>query len=162
MQEDEASTGRPLHEGVDWNCYIHFYTSPIFRRPLHEGVDWNCRNRLIPRTADVALFTRAWIEIWKQHFIVRVPKSRPLHEGVDWNHVEQMEFIMTKTSPSSRGRGLKWCHLLWRSKRLFVALFTRAWIEIDSEYHQKMTNDVALFTRAWIEIKHILTNFAPL
>ena len=33
-----------------------------------------------------------------------------------------------------------------------VALFTRAWIEIDSSITLWIKNVVALFTRAWIEI----------
>ena len=34
----------------------------------------------------------------------------------------------------------------------FVALFTRAWIEIASDPWRKYNPQVALFTRAWIEI----------
>ena len=34
----------------------------------------------------------------------------------------------------------------------FVALFTRAWIEIPYEKAWNMILSVALFTRAWIEI----------
>ena len=34
-----------------------------------------------------------------------------------------------------------------------VALFTRAWIEIEKNRLDKTTYLVALFTRAWIEIK---------
>ena len=33
-----------------------------------------------------------------------------------------------------------------------VALFTRAWIEIDYLFRRFLSADVALFTRAWIEI----------
>ena len=33
-----------------------------------------------------------------------------------------------------------------------VALFTRAWIEIVTVWDNWSANDVALFTRAWIEI----------
>ena len=35
----------------------------------------------------------------------------------------------------------------------FVALFTRAWIEIRSGSRRYQSLAVALFTRAWIEIK---------
>ena len=56
-------------------------------------------------------------------------------------------------SPSSRGRGLK-CRNAGKSvSARQVALFTRAWIEIEllqMEYDTKQ--GVALFTRAWIEM----------
>ena len=35
---------------------------------------------------------------------------------------------------------------------LIVALFTRAWIEIENEVYNEKRFYVALFTRAWIEI----------
>ena len=38
-----------------------------------------------------------------------------------------------------------------------VALFTRAWIEIDGQRHVDCHRRVALFTRAWIEIRLCLT-----
>ena len=38
------------------------------------------------------------------------------------------------------------------NKLLFVALFTRAWIEILKKEKETRTRSVALFTRAWIEI----------
>ena len=38
----------------------------------------------------------------------------------------------------------------------FVALFTRAWIEIDRQRHADGDRGVALFTRAWIEILTII------
>ena len=84
-------------------------------------------------------------------------QSRPLHEGVDWNHMEQMEFIMTKTSPSSRGRGLKWFRIPLQDMRPQVALFTRAWIEISRYSVIGNLYCVALFTRAWIEITSLPT-----
>ena len=45
------------------------------------------------------------------------------------------------------------CHLLLYS----VALFTRAWIEIDISPFESYTLSVALFTRAWIEISSLRT-----
>ena len=36
----------------------------------------------------------------------------------------------------------------------FVALFTRAWIEIDADNNAVYDKIVALFTRAWIEISN--------
>ena len=59
---------------------------------------------------------------------------------------------MKTRSPSSRGRGLKYVEqILKRAKK--VALFTRAWIEIERTAHGKILQAVALFTRAWIEIQ---------
>ena len=55
-------------------------------------------------------------------------------------------------SPSSRGRGLKYAHLLINDCELHVALFTRAWIEIVIVKPCYICYKVALFTRAWIEI----------
>ena len=40
-----------------------------------------------------------------------------------------------------------------------VALFTRAWIEIDHIEAFDLTEFVALFTRAWIEIFVLLLHF---
>ena len=57
---------------------------------------------------EVALFTRAWIEIKVLLYVVVSVKS-----------------------PSSRGRGLKFCLWQYHSHKGEVALFTRAWIEID-------------------------------
>ena len=57
-------------------------------------------------------------------------------------------------SPSSRGRGLKYLLILLNDFALWVALFTRAWIEIHPKEVVKHCNDVALFTRAWIEMQN--------
>ena len=56
-------------------------------------------------------------------------------------------------SPSSRGRGLKSEYELTQKMiEKKVALFTRAWIEIQPEMEALDAVPVALFTRAWIEI----------
>ena len=80
----------------------------------------------------VALFTRAWIEIIIRQFQTL---SRP--------------------SPSSRGRGLKYCDIAPEEVKGIVALFTRAWIEIFAPFDIPAHLIVALFTRAWIEISAI-------
>ncbi len=41
-----------------------------------------------------------------------------------------------------------------------VALFTRAWIEIDTNYTIDIGTKVALFTRAWIEISALINRIA--
>ena len=56
-------------------------------------------------------------------------------------------------SPSSRGRGLKLMSDIVNTLLTWVALFTRAWIEIMKPYNIPQIIRVALFTRAWIEIK---------
>ena len=79
---------------------------------------------------NVALFTRAWIEI-------------------DMT----MTVFLKMLSPSSRGRGLKCGTITENIKSGLVALFTRAWIEIKSKTVLLLIlKKVALFTRAWIEI----------
>ena len=122
-------------------------------RPLHEGVDWN-QVLLLSKRLDlkVALFTRAWIEIFLSHLINTGVFCRPLHEGVDWNKIDKVIMLThqrrplhegvdwnTKVrynldnetrSPSSRGRGLKSPNLSDTLPSPYVALFTRAWIEI--------------------------------
>ena len=55
-------------------------------------------------------------------------------------------------SPSLRGRGLKYVLLCFGSVKSYVALFTRAWIEIVISIFTPHQYFVALFTRAWIEI----------
>ena len=81
-------------------------------------------------STQVALFTRAWIEICK------------LFDNI---------FII-QGSPSLRGRGLK-CNTSFGDKVFYaVALFTRAWIEMDDMTFLKKDYNVALFTRAWIEM----------
>ena len=78
----------------------------------------------------VALFTRAWIEMYPYKIII----------------------ICFIKSPSSRGRGLKYEYRKMVEKDEWVALFTRAWIEIFALYYIHPAAFVALFTRAWIEI----------
>ncbi len=58
-------------------------------------------------------------------------------------------------SPSSRGRGLKSISVAIEYHDVFVALFTRAWIEIEYFTIADRFYRVALFTRAWIEILYI-------
>ena len=79
---------------------------------------------------DVAPFTGAWIEIWKQ-----------LNKG--------MVFLL---SLPSRGRGLKLIQCARCLGLGNVAPFTGAWIEIIAERLGDDTQLVAPFTGAWIEI----------
>ena len=61
-----------------------------------------------------------------------------------------MSFLLP--SPSSRGRGLKFLQVIFCQHYKDVALFTRAWIEIDGSTPFEYVYTVALFTRAWIEM----------
>ncbi len=100
--QSPSSRGRGLK-------YLHCrLTWPQSGRPLHEGVDWNRQCQQIRYMGDVALFTRAWIEI-------------------PFLNVISSKF---KRSPSSRGRGLKSKYYCTEGRFELVALFTRAWIEI--------------------------------
>ena len=122
---------------------------------------------------DVALFTRAWIEIPHGK---PSPKSRlsPSSRGRGLKFKIVYSLIMNFVSPSSRGRGLKCDFFIYKALRTAspssrgrglksqavsgcsdlhnVALFTRAWIEILQNVLQALRLLVALFTRAWIEI----------
>ena len=86
----------------------HIIISAVCCRPLHEGVDWN--------------------QIYDK--LTEMRASRPLHEGVDWNCRNMLTIYTTSTSPSSRGRGLKYIPSSEIYIATLVALFTRAWIEI--------------------------------
>ena len=99
---------RPLYEGVDWNVLQLRLTCFWLGRPLYEGVDWN-HNITIPWVIlhSVALFTRAWIEIFMYCLTTPVDVSRPLYEGVDWNRLKNTIIQNLTVSPSLRGRGLK-------------------------------------------------------
>ena len=48
---------------------------------------------------------------------------------------------------------MKWLYEMAMSRGVWVALFTRAWIEIFCDCKADDFCDVALFTRAWIEIE---------
>ena len=130
------SKRRPLYEGVDWNTLMGTCFTQITCRPLYEGVDWNSR------ITTVTIFDAC----------------RPLYEGVDWNINFFRSTYANVESPSLRGRGLKSCTALTVNHNEYVALFTRAWIEISRCSPPNRQLPVALFTRAWIEIALPFTN----
>ena len=100
----------------------------------------------------VALFTRAWIEIIASSAL-SVAACVALFTRA-WIEIDQACTIsgVSPTSPSSRGRGLKFFSFPSQVQFLLVALFTRAWIEIYRCADIITVTSVALFTRAWIEI----------
>ena len=109
---------------------------------------WVCINQ-------VALFTRAWIEItYRISFYSTIP-GRPLYEGVDWNDSRVAHHYPDSMSPSLRGRGLK--SPLSRfvlsaiGRPLHEGVDWNTWLNI-----WQTTLRVALFTRAWIEIRLLL------
>ena len=55
---------RPLCEGVDWNGYLVTCKMQNGSRPLCEGVDWNPPFSISFHCLYVALFARAWIEMY--------------------------------------------------------------------------------------------------
>ena len=121
---------RPLHEGVDWNGLDIFEGGLSAWSPSSWGRGLKCHVlRYTESCRQVALFMRAWIEIIDLNTYSIHENSRPLHEGVDWNFTIGQEYHND-----------------------VVALFTRAWIEMNYLICVKHTYDVALFTRAWIEI----------
>ena len=99
----------------------------------------------------VALFTRAWIEIFCRPPVSPQYHSRPLYEGVDWNTSITGNKGLWQSRPLYEG--VDW-NFDRKSNvtRTRVALFTRAWIEINALTKGVNHNLVALFTRAWIEI----------
>ena len=123
---------------------------------------------------DVALFTRAWIEIKdipdEIVFVTVALFTRAWIEIVAVLHTHKPQFVALFTrawieicygmcvsrlnleSPSLRGRGLKCIPSSGICTVTLVALFTRAWIEISMISSLVFTIFVALFTRAWIEI----------
>ena len=100
---------RPFHEGVDWNMTNTKTPIPTARSPFSRGRGLKFKVRAAwTISAQVALFTRAWIEIHLYRPWRTSASSRPFHEGVDWNTIINKINSSTTESPFSRGRGLKW------------------------------------------------------
>ena len=110
----------------------------------------------------VALFTRAWIEIFSSICLSDLTFRRPLHEGVDWNVDGYRTMCNSAWSPSSRGRGLKSSipptTLLKPSSPSSRGRGLKFLISCQPE----RTIKVALFTRAWIEIIELSKTIAAL
>ena len=85
LTENQTLPGRPLYEGVDWNFLPITCKFSVWCRPLYEGVDWNKFWKTKFPDLQVALFTRAWIEMRGKTTNLILWGSRPLYEGVDWN-----------------------------------------------------------------------------
>ena len=129
MEALDAVPCRPLYEGVDWNPKSILYNTKYLSRPLYEGVDWNTVRNGSPRCCavspslrgrglksqvniiqykvfEVALFTRAWIEIHVWH-------SACMSDCVALFTRAWIEISLCnggrsrRWSPSLRGRGLK-------------------------------------------------------
>ena len=114
---------------MKWNCCDNCLLT--VRSPSLRGRGLKFTNGQFYRFyTDVALFTRAWIEI----------------------HVLPIITVPFTESPSLRGRGLKYQVICFKRAAIVVALFTRAWIEMVRLYLYRRLRKVALFTRAWIEM----------
>ena len=121
---------RPFHEGVDWNTVIHVTVIQRIRSPFSRGRGLKYHFTIIHiLNLHVALFTRAWIEMFSRLISIRTnicrpfhegvdwniyaaacllaDASRPFHEGVDWNVAYAVIIRQLIWSPFSRGRGLK-------------------------------------------------------
>ena len=123
-------------------------------RPLHEGVDWNRATWKQACNPNVALFTRAWIEIAQRatiHIDTWSPSSRG--RGLKWQRYGQK--MVKNWSPSSRGRGLKY-NLKFDGTFILSSPSSRGRGLKFSKYSDlKNLVTVALFTRAWIEISDL-------
>ena len=77
-------------------------------RPLYEGVDWN-------------------IQVW---YNIINERGRPLYEGVDWNRFKDLACKSAVCRPLYEGVDWNTSAVKIFLRRSYVALFTRAWIEI--------------------------------
>ena len=148
---------RPLYEGVDWNKFSlnSLKTSPLvalFTRAWIEIAvsysDYSSerspslrgRGLKLFKTwettiyCDVALFTRAWIEIMLYN--IKYLKYNVALFTRAWIEIRYMisSLKWELSSPSLRGRGLKYIFLMTLRQFFLVALFTRAWIEIFNHF----------------------------
>ena len=78
--------------------------------------------------------------------------SSPSSRGRGLKYLPKTSITRYAWSPSSRGRGLKCQNIYYIYLLNYVALFTRAWIEMRGKTTNLILWGVALFTRAWIEI----------
>ena len=99
----------------------------------------------------VALFARAWIEITCRN-VFRYRTRSPSLRGRGLKFPHSTCNIYDTVSPSLRGRGLKFSKLGLYIIVTSVALFARAWIEIQTTTKKQEGKPVALFARAWIEM----------
>ena len=79
---------------------------------------------------NVALFTRAWIEILAVYTGLFSAFAVALFTRAWIEMPSRWEIHKVFASPSSRGRGLKSEELIRSMPLCVVALFTRAWIEM--------------------------------
>ncbi len=122
---------------MKWDFHRHYTNHAA--SPSLRGRGLKC-NILCPAFVPsyVALFARAWIEIFT---------APSLSTQV--------------SSPSLRGRGLKSRLQRKMSQGMSVALFARAWIEIGVKRPSRSSSSVALFARAWIEISSMTMKYFP-
>ena len=172
---------RPLYEGVDWNTNADLLACDLGSRPLYEGVDWNNMGSMhldgisivalftrawieIGRTTNstnpikVALFTRAWIEIYFWYMFSIDNISSPSLRGRGLKYPQTVPKPAVTESPSLRGRGLK-CRRRGRSDIRGESPSLRGrGLKLSKKSVKILRQSVALFTRAWIEIPTKVTS----
>ena len=129
----------------------------------------------VKASARVALFVRAWIEIWEHGKKRRILCSRSLRESVDWNRQHDKSAVLHDKRRSLR-ESVDWNlrHVVWLNQRvaslsswerglklLNIMFLTESHVSLSSwerglKYCRNSTKNhsekVALFVRAWIEI----------
>ncbi len=125
----EHNIRRPLREGVGRNPKGRLIALEGSRRPLREGVG---RNMLRSSFKNPCM-------------------GRPLREGVGRNGARAIWYLTGLRRPLREGVGRNRDHFIpsWRS---WVALYARAWVEIDGAGNESGAGKVALYARAWVEI----------
>ena len=88
-------------------------------------------NELLNAPERVALYARAWVEICNLCIGAGRQKCRPLREGVGRNILGRASPIKYIRRPLREGVGRNGARAIWYLTGLPVALYARAWVEID-------------------------------
>ena len=155
-----VATASPSSRGRGLKCPHLFGDKVAHMSPSSRGRGLKSCFFIRQNIADyVALFTRAWIEIFIS-FATPLRILSPSLRGRGLKYAGTMQERLTSGSPSLRGRGLKFRIPSSEIYIVTVALFARAWIEIMSLEKATDLTVVALFARAWIEILFDLQGFS--
>ena len=110
--------------------FVHKGGAACVCRTLHECVDWNTACTF-------------WEAVWQ---------CRTLHECVDWNQFRNQRHRFARTSHSTRVRGLKYQQAL-QGFDLSRSHSTRVrGLKLQNQQHEYFWKQVALYTSAWIEM----------
>ena len=165
---------RPLCEGVDWNRQLHRVLITSLASPSLRGRGLKCYHHTAALHARyVALFARAWIEIFYFHYNLWLLKvalfarawieirsvaakaqelmRRPLCEGVDWNR--KHNFICKAKPCRPLCEGVDWNKSLAGTDFEIIGRPLCEGVDWNSIVSRGLFYFwVALFARAWIEI----------